>query len=676
MIGTLAERYKKEKDTKVIIASGDMDTLQLADEKTVSVYTLRKGIQDTIIYDKKAVIERFGFEPKYLPDFKGLSGDKSDNIPGIAGIGEKSATELITNFGTVEEIFASLEKDEALFEKKGIRSRVVKLLKDKEEEALFSKALGTIRRDAPVEFALPEKVFWEAIDRGKVEKLCDELELRTLRMRFLSLLDENVSDSHAVKEIEEQKESRKKDAESLPEIEIKKAKIALWLLNSENTSATLEDIYEYTKESDFKKSKEKLFKEIKEEKLEKIYDLEIAIIPIIEEAQKHGVLIDKEYLEKLSQDYHKQLSKYESEIWKLAGREFNINSPKQMSEVLFDEMSLSTKGMKKTPGGVISTRESQLEKLRDEHEIIEKILHYRELQKLLSTYIDNIPKMVGSDGRLHTTLNQTGTTTGRMSSTNPNLQNIPVREGLGEAVRNAFIAPEGYTLVSFDYSQIEMRILAEMSGDEDLLETFQKGEDVHSSVAARVFRVSAEKVTKDQRRKAKVINFGIVYGMGVRALRQTLGGTTKEAQEFYDAYFREFPSISRYFETVKKSAREKGFTETLFGRRRYFPEIKSHIPYIRSSAERMAVNAPIQGTATGDLVKMAILKVSEGLKKEGIEKDAILLLQIHDELMFEIKNTVLEKAVPMIRKAMESVGELRVPLVVDVKKGSRWGEMK
>lgn len=669
IIGTIAEQCKDKGGIQTIIASGDMDTLQLVDEENTSVYTLRKGISDTVIYNKKAVIDRYGFEPKYLPDFKGLSGDKSDNIPGIVGIGEKSATILIQSFGTVEEIYEKLEKKEADFEKKGIKPRVVNLITGHEEDALFSKELGTIRRDVPIEFKVPEKTFWENIKKEQVESFFDELEFRTLKVRFLGLLGEEEGEG------EDQKTEETKQ-EEIPEEDLKKSKIALWLLNSELTSATLDDIYEHTGVKSFKKARKILEEQIKEGGLSKIYDLELSIIPIIKKAEDRGVLIDTKYFTKLSADYHKQLESYEKKIWKLAGVEFNMNSPKQLGEVLFGSMGIPTKGIKKTAGGAISTRESELEKLRGEYEIIDQILGYRALQKLLSTYIDNIPKMVDGESRLHTTLNQTGTTTGRMSSTNPNLQNIPVREGLGEAVRAGFIATPGFVLGGFDYSQIEMRILAELSGDEHLRKTFKEGRDVHSSVASRVFGVTESEVTKDQRRKAKVINFGIVYGMGVRALKQNLSGTMEEAKEFYDAYFREFPKISEYFETVKKEAREKGYTETLYGRKRHFPEITSHVPYVRAAAERMAVNAPVQGTATGDLVKMAMLQVSKKLNEKKLAGSAFLLLQVHDELIYEIKEEHLDEVVGLVKVAMEGVGDLSVPLLVEPKVGSNWGELK
>ena len=355
--------------------------------------------------------------------------------------------------------------------------------------------------------------------------------------------------------------------------------------------------------------------------------------------------------------------------------------PKQLGVILFDKLGLAVKGLKKTEGGARSTRESELEKLKEVHPIIASILVYREIQKLLSTYIDNIPLMVDANGRLHSTLNQDGTTTGRFSSTNPNMQNIPVRDGLGVVIRDAFIAPAGCVLVSFDYSQIEMRVLAILSEDPGLTEIFQSGEDIHTSVASRVFRVAPSDVTKEMRRRAKVINFGIIYGMGVNALKQNLGSTRDEAQEFYDQYFITFPKIAAYFAHVKNDATKKGYTETLFGRRRHFPNLRSRIPFMKAMAERMAMNAPLQGTAA-DFVKIAMRRVDEALTKEKLTKDASLILQVHDELILEVRNDakVIARVTDIVRDAMASVNEgtrgAHIPLVVDSAVGERWGSLK
>ncbi len=664
ILGTIAYQVKDQKDIKTIIASGDMDTMQLVDGDDVLVYTLKKGINDTIIYNEKAVVERFGFVPKLLPDFKGLRGDPSDNIIGITGIGEKTATTLIQNFGTLEDMYKKLKKDESAFLKVGIKPRIINLLKEGEDEAIFSKTLATIRLDVPIKFSLPEKGWKETFNVEEVDKLFAEFEFRGLRERIREIKgDVLVEDTNTVEE--------KIDLAKLKEIQI-----ALWLINSDITNPKIEDVFDFTGKSTFKESMPIVLDKIKKFELTDVYqNIELPLIPIIEKARERGIVVDVEYLDKLSKDYHKKLTLLESEIWKLADCEFNINSPKQIGEVLFDKMGLSAKGLKKTAGGARSTRESELVKLRGEHEIIDKILSYRELQKLLSTYIDNIPDLIGSDGRLHSTLNQTGTTTGRMSSQNPNMQNIPVRDGYGVTIRKAFLAQEGYSLLSFDYSQIEMRVLAVLAKDEKLTEVFKEGKDVHSSVASFVFGVPEREVTKEMRRKAKVINFGIIYGMGINALRVNLGGTRAEAQEFYNNYFEAFPKIREYFEGIKKEAHKTGFTQTMFGRRRYFKGINSSVPFIRAMAERMAVNAPLQGTAA-DIIKIAMKKVDDSLKKSDLLEDTHLLLQIHDELIYEVKDNVVKEATKTIKDAMEYFPDIPLPLIVHTSVGKRWGDMK
>jgi len=669
IIGTIVEQTKDKADLQVVIASGDMDTMQLVQDDKVLAYTIKKGINDVILYDEKGVRERFGFGPELLPDYKGLRGDPSDNIIGIEGIGEKTATELIQNFGSIEDLYTKLKKDEKAFIKAGIKERMIKLLKEHEEEALFSKMLATIRRDATIEFSLPERVWKKDFDLPKVEKLFGELEFRSLLSRL-----RNFSAGQTGTEV---KETAIEPEESAEETEkIKKAGIALWLVDSTKTTPTKEDIFDYADTTDLAEAERKIMMELHNLGLEKVYEeIELPLIPIIDEAEKRGILVDKKYLTDLSAEFHKILSALEKKIYQEAGKEFNINSPKQLGEILFDELKISVKGLKKTAGGARSTKESELVKIKNEHAIIPPILDYREYQKLLSTYIDNIPKMTDEDNRLHTNLNQAGTTTGRMSSTNPNLQNIPVREGVGERVRNAFVASPGHQLLAFDYSQIEMRILAELSGDEDLIKIFKEDKDAHTSVASRVFHVPEGEVTKEMRRQAKVINFGIIYGMGVNALKTNLGTTRDDAQKFYDNYFATFPTIRAYFDGVIAGAYQKGYTETFFGRRRYFSELKSHLPFMRASAERMAMNAPLQGTAA-DLVKLAMIKVDEELKKEKISGQVHLLLQIHDELMFEVEKDQLGKATAIIKQAMESVGGMKVLLVVNCKEGERWGEMK
>jgi DNA polymerase I len=685
MIGTLVEKTLKDKNLEVVIASGDMDTLQLTSGDKVRVYTLKKGIKDTIIYNEQAVIERFGFSPKLLPDYKGLRGDPSDNIIGIKGIGEKTAQILIQNFGSIEDIYKKLKakggKEE--IKKAGITDRIIGLLEEGEEEALFSKMLGTIRRDAPIDFAIPEKTWVENLDEEKVLKIWSELEFRTLGTRLKEVLGKLKGFSGGESLALEGLSSGK--SEVLTDTELTEAKIALWLINSNITNPKIEDILNMSGKKDLKEARLALLNEVKSKKLDGVLEeIEKPLIPIIKSMEEKGILVDKEILQKLSIENHKILSGLEKKIWEFADGEFNINSPKQMGEVLFIKMGLTVKNQKKTAGGKVSTKESELEKMRDLHPIINLILEYRELQKMLSTYIDNIPQMIGEDGRLHAKFLQTGTTTGRMSSQDPNLQNIPNKGILGMEVRKAFRSAPGYKLVAFDYSQIELRIAAFLSGDQKLLEIFRNNEDVHTAVASEVFNVPLDQVDKEMRRRAKVINFGIMYGMGVSALKQNLTTDTvqisrADAEKFYNDYFAKFSGLASYLDAVKSDAVRIGYTETLFGRRRYFEGIKSKIPFIRAMNERMAINAPVQGTGA-DITKLAMIKVSEYLEKENLLDQVSLLLQVHDELVFEIPIELVEKISPEIKKRMENVIPLEktknVVCKVEYKVGENWGEMK
>ncbi len=667
ILGTIVEQTKKNKDIEIVIASGDMDTMQLVDGDKVVVYTLKKGIKDTVVYNEEAMRERFGFGPLLLPDYKGLSGDPSDNIMGVPGIGDKTATTLITNFGEVEVILDLAENNPEKLKEAGVRDRIIGLLVEHKEEALFSKTLATIRRDAPIDFVVPDNHWKDDVDVSVVTKLLEDLEFRSLVLR--------VNEMFGV----EEKEIDQSEAEGLP---FQKAQIALWLLDSEKTNPSLEDIYFFTKKESIKEALDVLEKEIEKHDLGYVYnEIEIPIISTIKKMQETGIGVDKKVLEKLSLKYHKELDILEKDIFKIAGSEFNIKSPKQLSEILFEKMELPTKGIKKNASGGYSTRADQLEKL-EEHEIIKYLLRYRELQKVLSTYIDALPGFVADDGRIHAEFDQTGTTTGRFSSNNPNMQNIPASDILGKEIRSAFVADKGYSLVSYDYSQVELRAAAILSQDPKMLEIFNNGEDVHSGVAMHVFGVSKDEVTKDMRRRAKVINFGIIYGMGVNALRKSLGGTTKEAEEFFANYFNQFPSIKGYLDGVKDFARENGYTETLFGRKRFFPSIKSKVPFIRAMAERMAINAPIQGTATADIVKIAMRKVDDLLRKKKWGDSVRMLMQVHDELVFEIKKDVIEDVALEIKEAMEDIipesllkGRKSVPLDVDVLVGDSWGSM-
>ena len=672
VLGTLAWRLRDTSDTDVIIATGDHDTLQLVDDKRVRVYTQRKGLNDTVLYDADAVRERYGFGPEHITDYKGLAGDSSDNIKGVSGIGQKGATELIQAFGSIENMYKVLKKQPEAFADAGIKPRVVKLLEEGKDDAVFSKMLATIHTDTPVVYELPSETWQKSFDVSRALDLCDELGFRSLQGRVRALAPGIA--------FEEEQEEKPNDPQDDPR-ELIEAEVMLWLLHSDMTSPDRDDVLRFTKKKTVTEAHEVLVEQLR--KTGRLFDvfekIEKPLIPVVEHMHELGITLDTKYLAQLSKKYHKELDSITKAIYKFAGHEFNINSPKQLAEVLFDELGLGT-NIKKTSTGQRSTKESELEKLKDEHEIVGKVLEYRELAKLLGTYIDNLPDMVAEDGRLHARFLQAGTTTGRMASNDPNLQNIPAKAGYGKPIRDAFTATDGYELVAIDYSQIELRIAAGLSGDEKLIEVFKSGGDIHASVAANVFDVPPEMVDSEMRRRAKVINFGILYGMGVNALRATLGeGVSRaDASKYLADYFKTYSGLSAYIERIKASAARTGYTETLFGRRRSFAGFDSPLPYVRAAAERMAINAPIQGTQA-DIIKLAMVRADAHLRELGIIEDARLLLQVHDELVYEIKESRAKELAASIRGIMESVitgDELGgVPITAEVAMGKSWGAL-
>lgn len=681
VIGTICENFKKEKDLEIIVASGDMDTLQLAKKKKIQIYTFKKGIKDTIVYDEEAVKQRFGFEPVQLIDYKGLRGDASDNIIGVPGIGEKTATNLIKNFGTIENIYKTIKKDENKLKEAGIKERIIGILKKNEEEAKFSKMLATIRRDVPIEIKLEDAEWKKNISVKKIKELFDELEFRSLNNRMSEIFGEQREENSEKREENDGLLTSRFSLLATPD-EVKETCLALWVLNSNITNPTIQDVYSYARTDDFKKAKAYILSEIKKQGLEFVYEkIEKPLIKVVEEMSINGIKIDKEVLQKLSDEYNKRLSILEKQIHKMTEHEFNINSPKQLADVLFVKMGLKYQGMRKTSSGAYSTKEEVLQKLVDVHPVANKILEYRELAKLVSTYIDTFPKLIASDGRLRTEFQQMGTTTGRMSSKEPNFQNIPIRSEYGKPIRNAFVAEKNKKLISFDYSQIELRLATILSGDETLTQIFKDGKDVHSSVASYVFGVKEEDVTKEMRRRAKVINFGILYGMGVSALQKNLKTDRKEAQDFYNNYFSKFSRLAEYLEETKKFAEKNGYTETLFGRRRYFEGINSKLPFIKAMAERMAINAPIQGTAA-DVLKLAMVEIDDYLKREekSEKREVKLLMQVHDELVYECDENLVKEIAPKIKEIMEGVlkgkDDKEVPITANAYSGKNWGEMK
>ena len=663
LLGTLAEQLKKDKNTRVIIASGDMDTFQLIDGDKVTVYTLKKG-NETVLYNTKHVVDRFGFGPEHIPDYKGFAGDQSDNIIGIKGIGDKTATELIKRYGSVEQVYEVLKSNRQKLLDDGFKERIVGLLEEGEDEALFSKTLATIRRDAPVTYEEPDKVWLETIDIPKYQAMCDLYEFRSMRNRLHKMKDDGGVNVEVL--VEDKKEK-------IEEKDLKELQVMLNLLHSEMTQPKLEDIEAYTGETTYIGMRDFLEEELKKENLFDLFiNVEKPLIARIDEMEKNGITLDVEKLKKMSEELHLKVKELEQKIYELVGQEFNISSPKQLGEILYEKLGLGTK-IKKTKTGQKSTNVSELEKIKDEHPAIVYILEYRELTKLLSTYIDTLPTYVKEDGRIHAHFIQTGASTGRFSCEDPNLQNLPIKTELGQKVRSAFIAQKGKILLSCDYAQIDLRAAAILSGDENLVEIFQKGIDVHTGTAARVFGVKEEKVTSDMRRKAKAINFGILYGMGVTALKEGMGVERKEAQEFYDQYKFTFSTLMNYLEEVKAYAWKNGYTQTLLGRRREIPLLKSPLPFLRASGERIAINAPIQGTSA-DIIKLAILDAMDFIDKNNLRDKAKLAIQIHDELVFEIDEDIAEEVSVQLVDILEKVLSKRKLSNLPIKASRTLGE--
>ena len=684
MLGTIAEQMKSEQDLDIVIASGDMDTLQLVEGTRVRVFTLKRGLNDTVIYDENAVHTRFGFGPERIPDYKGLRGDPSDNIPGVKGIGEKAAELILQNFENIENCYAVIETSLEQAKERGLSDRIINLLQEGKENAEFSKILATIRRDAPITFTLPEHSWRESIVFDELQNFFDRYEFRGLRDRVNKLRNSDSIETKTSGEHENFETPTVNAPAIIDEQQLHLSSIALWVLDADYKEASLEDILFYTKEKTFPLAQKKIFEELAQHpELKAIFEhIESPLINIIDRMQKRGVLINTDFFTELSDEYRTELNKLEKRIHEVSLIEFNVRSPKQLSEVLFETLKLPTKKIKKSSKtGVYSTNSDTLEKLQGTHEVVDLIIHYRELDKLLSTYLDNLPLLVAQDGRLHPRFIQNGTTTGRFSSKDPNVQNIPTRTDIGRRIREGFVAQTGYQLVSFDYSQIELRCLAMLSADPVLKQIFIEGQDIHTAVASLIGNVPYDQVDRELRRKAKIVNFGILYGMGVNSLHKQMEGDRKEAQLFHLGFFEKFPEATRYLEETKEHARNHGYTTTLFGRRRPFKDINSKLPFIRAAAERMALNAPIQGTSA-DMIKLAMISVDQYLRKEKAI-DASLVLQIHDEIIYEVREkdveTFISKVIPLMEEALSNsyLGyQSDIPLVVHTSHGLSWGDLK
>lgn len=702
IIGTLAKQADEElgEDGKckweTYIVSSDLDMLQIVDENT-KMYRLLKGFSELEELDVAAVEAKYGILKEQFLELKALKGDNSDNIPGVPGIGEKGAVKLLNEYKTLDGIYEHINEIKGATQKKLIAGR---------ESAYMSYQLAEIRFDAPVKLAeVPEL----KVDKEKIIAELKKLEFFSLVRKYQAEFEKNDSaavgkahekvdgriNNEVVSEDSEESEKSEDSANEVPKDllilrdvktemhanekvaekilagaqfwDVSQAEFLLDPLARKNETEQLGFSFEENLVEEYKKEKLE-FKT--NAKLEKIYmEFDLPLIPVLYKMEKTGIKIDPAHFAKLKKDFEQKVGEIEQKIFKAAGMEFNVNSPIQLAEVLFSKLQLPTKGIKKTKKG-FSTGIKELEKLNDEHEIIGLIMEYRESAKLLSTYILPLPLLADKEQSIHTTFTQNVTATGRLSSLNPNLQNIPVRTEVGKEIRKGFVARKGKIFVSADYAQFELRLAAALAGDEKLIEIFNSGVDVHTKTASEVFEVPMEQVTKNQRRAAKVINFGVMYGMSPKGLADAAGMSFYEAKEFIDDYFRVRSPIKNYLEEVLNQAKTLGYVETFFGRRRPTPDVKSANFVVRMAAERAAQNMPIQGTEA-DLMKRAMIQIDKKLP-EGAKQ----ILQIHDSIIVECDENMAEEISAMLVKTMEEVApELPIKLVAEVTTGRNWGEL-
>ena len=773
--------------------SGDRDTFQLATDKvTIRIPHTKGGKTETDEYNREKIIEKYGIEPKQLIEVKGLQGDTSDNIPGVPGVGEKTALTLIQKYGSIENLYKKIEKGEDDLKGKQ-REKIV----DNKELAFLSKTLGTINIGVPIEDTL-ENFKVEEWDKQKVLKIFKELNFNRYIDRFSLREEENKK--------EEKKELYKKADKSADEViklinkqkkmifyvsttpdlkpeniikekisgisiydeeekgtiylkieenigtwkeiienqEIQKigidlskvyillkqegitlkgisydVGIASYILNPTNNKLDIEnlmreyleiDINEIIKQENIQEQKQiNLFDEIasnesEEEKkkselekerymlyaysiskikditlkkleeincLELFHDIDMPTVEVLSDMQWNGMYVDEEELNKFGEELSSNLQKITQIIYEMAGEEFNINSTKQLGEILFEKMKLPV--IKKTKNGY-STDVDVLEKLKNEDPIIEQILEYRQLMKLNSTYVEGLkPYINPKTKRIHSFFHQTITATGRISSTEPNLQNIPTRFELGKRVRKVFEPEEGKIYIDADYSQIELRVLASISGDKHMIEAFKEGQDIHKQAASKVFKTPIDKVTKEQRSNAKAVNFGIVYGISEFGLGEQLGIGRKKAKQYIDEYLEQYSGIKQFMADITEKAKEQGYVETLFHRRRYIPELKSNNYMVRQFGSRAAMNTPIQGTAA-DIMKIAMIKVYQEIQNRGLKSK--IVLQVHDEMMIEAPIYEKEEIQKIMKESMESAIQLKVPLIAEISEANNWYDCK
>ena len=665
VIGTLA--HKAEEDGfEVYMATPDKDYGQLVTENIWMYRPRHTGGFEKL--GPQEVCEKYGLtHQSQVIDLLGLMGDSSDNIPGCKGVGEKTAVQLLQQFGSIENLLANTDQLKGALQRK---------VQEQVEDIRFSYFLATIKTDVPIEFDEQALVCQEK-DWDKLAPLYRELE-------FNSLLKQAPAEVAKVAVAAPSKKAKKPEAtldlfaaleadttplplredtegiakeEQMPQ-ESLEGRLVSYLLNPEVAYNPSQPIQWEALKTD--------------SALWNLYnEVELPLANVLREMEQAGVRVDVEMLKRAEEQLSKELATLEQGIYTVAGMTFNVNSPKQVGEVLFDQLKLDAKA-KKSKTGQYSTSEEVLLGLKGKHEVVGMILEYRELKKLISTYIAALPTYINPEtGKIHTTYNQTVTATGRLSSSNPNLQNLPIRSERGQLIRQAVIPDEGCLFLSADYSQIELRLMAHFSQDPHMVEAFRSGQDVHAATAAKIFGVTIEEVTKEQRRQAKTAHFGIIYGISAFGLAQQLDCSRSEAKALIDGYFAAFPGVIDYIERQKELARQQGYAVTLFGRKRYLPDIVSHNATVRSFAERNAVNSPIQGTAA-DIIKMAMVAINNRLKAEGLQTK--MIMQVHDELNFNVPANEVDRVKDIVVGEMQNVVHLTVPLIADCGVGMNWLE--
>ncbi len=705
IIGTLVKKFKNENDLKTIILTGDLDSLQLVQDDKVTAKIPKKGISETVIYNEKAVFERFGLKPKELADYKGLVGDKSDNIPGVPGVGPKTASSLILKHSSLEKMFKNLKPVDPLS---------TKLINFK-DQALLSKKLAIINCEIPLNVAL-ENLAYPGIKPEKLIKFFTNLGFQSLIQRIFnqnSLFAETAHQpsfklekridvvfiqsadftAENIRKINNPKETKVaydwktifKEINTKIEIEnhIFDLKIAGWLIDPDQKDFSFESLSRrflyrnpgnpLTKENiidlfEFVDSK------IKEYELTNVFEnIEMPLIKILAGMEKTGIGINIKALKELKEEIDLELKKLTELIYNEAQEEFNINSPQQIAHIIFEKLKIKNYRNKKTPGGKKSTAEAILNELKNVHPIIKHILEYRESFKIQSTYVKPLLRLE-RESIIHTTFLQTGTATGRLSSEKPNLQNIPQESKWALPLRKIFKAKLGFSFLSFDYSQLELRLLAHLSKDEKLRKAFIEKKDIHQLTASQIFNVPLDKVGPPMRRIAKTLNFGIIYGMGARAFSKTSGLNLADAEKFIKEYFNDFPEVKIWQEKIKNEMKALGYVKNLNGRRRWFLNIPSQL-HIINEMERAAVNMPIQSLGA-DILKLSMIKTSKALENDGLTEKAKLLLTIHDELLFEVSDDILKKVAVLLKGIIEESFALSIPLEVETKTGKNWGNME